>query len=177
MFDNLSHRFDGIFTRLRGKGRLSDADVDEVLREIRGEPSTRELPVLVLSARSAEMDKLLGFEHGADDYLTKPFAFSELLARVQALIRRATAAPKPEAPPVTIALFVSFNSIPVLPILHRSFDPLYPMPNVPKAAFYGFGTTVPIIGPILRPGSLRPSCGAKSREALPSKYSACATPI
>lgn len=60
----------------------------EILREIRGEPSTRELPVLVLSARSAEMDKLLGFEHGADDYLTKPFGPRELIARVQALLRR-----------------------------------------------------------------------------------------
>ncbi|NOT34796.1 MAG: response regulator transcription factor [Candidatus Eisenbacteria bacterium] len=60
----------------------------EILREVRGEASTRELPVLVLSARSAEMDKLLGFEHGADDYLTKPFSPRELIARVQALLRR-----------------------------------------------------------------------------------------
>ena len=60
----------------------------EILRELRAEPSTRELPVLVLSARSAEMDKLLGFEHGADDYLTKPFGPRELIARVQALLRR-----------------------------------------------------------------------------------------
>jgi DNA-binding response OmpR family regulator len=61
----------------------------EILREVRGEPLTRDLPVLVLTARSAEMDKLLGFEHGADDYLTKPFSPRELLARVQALLRRA----------------------------------------------------------------------------------------
>ena len=47
------------------------------------------LPVLVLTARSAEMDKLLGFEHGADDYLTKPFSPRELVARVKALVRRA----------------------------------------------------------------------------------------
>jgi DNA-binding response OmpR family regulator len=61
----------------------------EVLRELRGEPATRDLPVLVLSARSAEMDKLEGFEHGADDYLTKPFSPRELVARVKALLRRA----------------------------------------------------------------------------------------
>jgi two-component system alkaline phosphatase synthesis response regulator PhoP len=61
----------------------------EVLRELRGEPATRELPVLVLTARAAEMDKLLGFEHGADDYLTKPFSPRELIARLQALLRRA----------------------------------------------------------------------------------------
>ena len=53
------------------------------------EPLTRDLPVLVLTARSAEMDKLLGFEHGADDYLTKPFSPRELVARVEALLRRA----------------------------------------------------------------------------------------
>jgi len=60
----------------------------EVLRELRGEPSTRDLPVIVLTARSAEMDKLLGFEHGADDYLTKPFGPRELVARLRALLRR-----------------------------------------------------------------------------------------
>jgi DNA-binding response OmpR family regulator len=60
----------------------------EVLRELRDEPATRDLPVLVLSARSAEMDKLEGFEHGADDYLTKPFSPRELVARVKALLRR-----------------------------------------------------------------------------------------
>ena len=60
----------------------------EILREVRGEPTTRELPVIVLTARSTEMDKLLGFEHGADDYLTKPFSPRELTARVEALLRR-----------------------------------------------------------------------------------------
>jgi len=67
----------------------------EVLRELRGEPATRDLPVLVLTARSAEMDRLLGFEHGADDYLTKPFSPRELVARVRALLRRA----RPEREP------------------------------------------------------------------------------
>ena len=61
----------------------------EILREVRGEPSTNDLPVLVLTARAAEMDKLLGFEHGADDYLTKPFSPRELVARLKALLRRA----------------------------------------------------------------------------------------
>ena len=60
----------------------------EVLRELRDEPATRDLPVVVLTARSAEMDLLLGFEHGADDYLTKPFSPRELVARVRALLRR-----------------------------------------------------------------------------------------
>ena len=60
----------------------------EIVREVRAEPLTHDLPVLVLTARSAEMDKLLGFEQGADDYLTKPFSPRELVARVKALLRR-----------------------------------------------------------------------------------------
>ena len=60
----------------------------EILREVRGEPATSDLPIMVLTARGAEMDKLLGFEHGADDYLTKPFSPRELVARVHALLRR-----------------------------------------------------------------------------------------
>ena len=61
----------------------------EVLRELRSEPATHDLPVVVLTARGAEMDKLLGFEQGADDYLTKPFSPRELVARIKALLRRA----------------------------------------------------------------------------------------
>jgi two-component system, OmpR family, response regulator len=52
-------------------------------------------PVLILSAKASVEDRVRGLQAGADDYLTKPFAFSELLARVQALIRRATQAPEP----------------------------------------------------------------------------------
>jgi DNA-binding response OmpR family regulator len=61
----------------------------EILREVRQEPSTRGLPVLLLTARGAEMDKLLGFERGADDYITKPFSPREVIARVEAVLRRA----------------------------------------------------------------------------------------
>jgi len=69
----------------------------EILREVRGEPATSDLPVVVLTARGAEMDKLLGFEHGADDYLTKPFSPRELVARVQALLRRSRPATRGSA--------------------------------------------------------------------------------
>jgi len=62
-----------------------------VLRSLRAEPSTADLPVLLLTARTSEMDKLLGFEYGADDYLTKPFSPRELVARVKALLRRRVA--------------------------------------------------------------------------------------
>ncbi len=60
----------------------------EVLAAIRSEPRTRTLPVLILTARGTEMDKLVGFERGADDYLTKPFSPKELVARVAAILRR-----------------------------------------------------------------------------------------
>jgi len=52
-------------------------------------------PVLILSARRSVDDRVAGLQSGGDDYLTKPFAFAELLARVQALVRRATRAPEP----------------------------------------------------------------------------------
>ncbi len=53
------------------------------------------MPVLILSARRSVDDRVKGLQSGGDDYLTKPFAFAELLARVQALLRRATRAPEP----------------------------------------------------------------------------------
>jgi len=53
------------------------------------------MPVLILSAKASVDDRVRGLQAGGDDYLTKPFAFSELLARIQALIRRATHAPEP----------------------------------------------------------------------------------
>src|SRR5437763_2464513 len=53
------------------------------------------IPVLILSARRSVDDRVRGLQTGGDDYLTKPFAFAELLARVQALVRRSTRAPEP----------------------------------------------------------------------------------
>ncbi|MGE0160831.1 MAG: response regulator transcription factor [Gemmatimonadales bacterium] len=62
----------------------------EVVREVRARGATT--PVLMLTARDAEQDVVLGLDAGADDYLTKPFGFDELLARVRALLRRGGAA-------------------------------------------------------------------------------------
>jgi len=70
----------------------------EILREVRKEPATQDLPIIVLTARGAEMDRLLGFEHGADDYVTKPFSPRELIARIQSLLRRA----RPSRAPIAI---------------------------------------------------------------------------
>ncbi len=58
----------------------------EVLRALRNEGQT--LPIIMLSARGAEMDKVVGLELGAEDYITKPFGLAELLARVKAVLRR-----------------------------------------------------------------------------------------
>ena len=66
---------------------LPDRDGYHVLRELRGRGE--ECPVLILSARSLESDKVEGFRLGADDYVTKPFGALELLARISALLRRA----------------------------------------------------------------------------------------
>ena len=61
---------------------------DQVLKAIRQDPATRGLPVLVLTARREEADRIEGLELGADDYLTKPFSPRELMLRVEAILRR-----------------------------------------------------------------------------------------
>ncbi|GGM17972.1 winged helix-turn-helix domain-containing protein [Deinococcus aerophilus] len=58
------------------------------LRRLRGDPELRRMPVLMLTARAAETERVEGLETGADDYLTKPFGAAELVARVRALLRR-----------------------------------------------------------------------------------------
>lgn len=65
---------------------LPDTNGHEVCHALRREQI--QTPVLILTAKDALEDKLSGFDHGADDYLTKPFAFEELLARIKALLRR-----------------------------------------------------------------------------------------
>lgn len=60
----------------------------EVCRRLRQNPDTRNLPIIMLTARSEETDRIRGLETGADDYLTKPFSTAELIARVKAVLRR-----------------------------------------------------------------------------------------
>jgi DNA-binding response OmpR family regulator len=69
---------------------LPDGDGRDVLRDIR---STSRTPVVMLTARGEEMDRVLGLELGADDYVTKPFSAAELVARLRAVLRRTEAAP------------------------------------------------------------------------------------
>jgi DNA-binding response OmpR family regulator len=72
---------------------LPDLDGLEVCKRIR---QTSQVPVIFLTARDSEVDRVLGLELGADDYLTKPFSTPELVARVKAVLRRVDGAPAPE---------------------------------------------------------------------------------
>lgn len=67
---------------------LPKLDGLEVCREIKGQEKTKNIPIIMLTAKSQEVDKVLGLELGADDYITKPFSPRELLARVKAVLRR-----------------------------------------------------------------------------------------
>ncbi len=67
---------------------LPGEDGVSLLQSLRRESRTRRLPVILVTAKGAEMDKVRGLDAGADDYLTKPFGIMELLARVRALLRR-----------------------------------------------------------------------------------------
>jgi len=61
----------------------------EVCRELRKRPDTAEIPIIMLTAKGEEIDRVVGFELGADDYLVKPFSTRELLLRIRAILRRA----------------------------------------------------------------------------------------
>jgi DNA-binding response OmpR family regulator len=80
---------------------LPDGDGLELTRELRADPRWRRLPLLMLTARGEPMDRIVGLEIGADDYLPKPFEPRELLARVKALLRRAA----PDAAPGEVLHF------------------------------------------------------------------------
>jgi two-component system, OmpR family, KDP operon response regulator KdpE len=100
----------------------------QVLRAVR---RTAEIPILILSGRGRERDKVAAFDLGADDYLTKPFGIAELLARVKALLRRANPGPRGPSPSYRYqGLEVDFgarrarlNGIDV-PLTRREFDVL-----------------------------------------------------
>ena len=68
----------------------------EICRILRNDPKTKALPIIMLTARGEEVDKILGLEMGADDYITKPFSPRELVARVKAVLRRSMEKPAPE---------------------------------------------------------------------------------
>lgn len=74
---------------------LPDRSGTEICRELRAQSHTKSVPIVMLTARNDEIDRVVGFEVGADDYVSKPFSLRELVLRVKAILRRAE---QPEAP-------------------------------------------------------------------------------
>jgi two-component system phosphate regulon response regulator PhoB len=72
---------------------LPDIDGIEILRDWRRQPQTRELPIIMLTARAEERDRIDGLSEGADDYVTKPFSRTELMLRIEKLIKRSGRGP------------------------------------------------------------------------------------
>ncbi|MDF2095700.1 phosphate regulon transcriptional regulator PhoB [Aquibaculum arenosum] len=83
----------------------------QVCRQLRRGPETRDTPIILLTARGEETDKVRGLESGADDYITKPFSPAELLARIRAVLRRSA--------PATTAETLSFEDITMDLTAHR----------------------------------------------------------
>ena len=71
---------------------LPDEDGLEIVKKLRAMPQTKHLPVMMVTAKTTELDKVRGLDIGADDYMTKPFGIMELLSRVKALLRRSAGA-------------------------------------------------------------------------------------
>ncbi|HEX5657623.1 MAG TPA: response regulator transcription factor [Polyangiales bacterium] len=93
---------------------LPDLSGTEVCRELRRDETMRRVPVIMLTAKDAEIDRVVGFEVGADDYVTKPFSVRELLLRVRAVLRRAK-----DAPALPNAKKVEFGELSVDPDAHQ----------------------------------------------------------
>ena len=98
----LSGKFDLVLLDLM----LPGEDGLSLLRFLRQNPATRETPVILLTARGTEMDKVVGLDTGADDYVVKPFGVMELLSRVKAVLRRS---PKQETAHVLTAANVTLD--------------------------------------------------------------------
>lgn len=67
---------------------LPDENGNEIIKKLRGKVETKKIPVIMVTAKTSEMDLVRGIENGADDYLKKPFSVMELISRVKALLRR-----------------------------------------------------------------------------------------
>lgn len=89
---------------------LPGVDGLEVCRRLKRDPKTASIPIIMLTARNEEIDKVLGLELGADDYLTKPFSTRELIARVKAVLRRGGQGNSPEGELSIGSLKINFSS-------------------------------------------------------------------
>jgi two-component system alkaline phosphatase synthesis response regulator PhoP len=90
---------------------LPGLDGTEVLRRLRADQKLASTPVIMLTAKSEETDKVVGLELGADDYVTKPFAIKELLARIKAVLRRSSAKAAEESRFKDGALEIDFDRV------------------------------------------------------------------
>ena len=81
---------------------LPGTDGLEVCRRLRAQSATQRIPIIMLTARAEEVDRILGLEMGADDYVPKPFSPRELVARVKAVLRRTSAPVTPSEAPVKV---------------------------------------------------------------------------
>jgi len=86
----------------------------EISRLIRSSSEIKDIPIIMLTAKSDESDKVLGLESGADDYVTKPFSPKELVARIKALLRRAA--------PQNDMEVVKYGNITLNPMTHKVLD-------------------------------------------------------
>ena len=119
---------------------LPGADGFEVCRRLRGVGN--QVPIIMLTARDEDIDKILGLELGADDYLTKPFNPRELVARVKAILRRIDRPVAPDAAPLRLADLmidparheVSLNGLPVS-LRTQEFDLLLTLAGQPGRVF------------------------------------------
>lgn len=68
---------------------LPEEDGLSILRKLRARPVTKRLPIIMLTAKNSEYDRVIGLDHGADDFVSKPFSMLELIARIRAVLRRA----------------------------------------------------------------------------------------
>ena len=73
---------------------LPEEDGLHILKRLRSSPATARLPVIMLTAKGTEYDKVIGLDQGADDYVTKPFGIMELMARIRAALRHSSGAPE-----------------------------------------------------------------------------------
>ncbi len=107
---------------------LPKLDGLSVCRLVRRDPSTMHIPIIMLTARSTEVDKIVGLESGADDYIVKPFGLGEFLARVRAVMRRApgrtTVQDELTAGPIRLNLVArrAFRNNEEIKLSHKEFD-------------------------------------------------------
>ena len=93
---------------------LPDVSGTELCRRIRADKDLADLPIIMLTARADEIDRIVGFEVGADDYVTKPFSPRELVLRIRAVLRRKANPAAPDQP-------IEVKGLRVDPVRHRGF--------------------------------------------------------